>query len=165
MLEPDVRLARPRLRILLINGPNLGTLGRRQPEIYGTETLSAIIARVRAHAARKGASTDHFQSNHEGALIDRLEQLDYDAIVINPGALGHTSYALHDALVAAGRPVVEVHISDITKREPWRRISLIEPIARHRIVGHGAQGYIEAIDLLLNEDLEPPPGGQRPATS
>jgi 3-dehydroquinate dehydratase-2 len=156
MLEPDVRVGRvPALRILIMNGPNLGTLGRRQPEIYGTETLSQIVARVRAHGARRGASTDHFQSNHEGALIDRLEQLDYDAIVINPGALGHTSYALHDALVAAGKPVVEVHISDISKREPWRRISLLEPIARHRIVGHGAQGYIEAIDLLVDERDQP----------
>jgi 3-dehydroquinate dehydratase-2 len=155
VLEPDVRVGRPpRLRILIMNGPNLGTLGRRQPEIYGTETLPQIVARVRAHAARRGASTDHLQPNHEGALIDRLERVDYDAIVINPGALGHTSYALHDALVAAARPVVEVHISDITKREPWRRLSLIEPIARHRIVGHGAQGYIEAVDLLLADRAE-----------
>jgi len=153
MLEPDVRVGRvPALRILIMNGPNLGTLGRRQPEIYGTETLSQIVARVRAHGARRGASTDHFQSNHEGALIDRLEQTDYDAIVINPGALGHTSYALHDALLTAGRPAVEVHISDIHAREPWRALSVTAPATAHQIVGHGWRGYLEAIDWLLALD-------------
>jgi 3-dehydroquinate dehydratase-2 len=139
------------MRILLLNGPNLRSLGRRQPEVYGSTTLAEIEESCRAHALERGALLDAFQSNHEGALIDRLEQLDYDAIVINPGALTHTSYALHDALLTAGRPAVEVHISDITAREPWRRTSLTAPATRHRIIGHGWRGYLEAIDWLLEE--------------
>ena len=137
------------VRILVLNGPNLGTLGRRQPEIYGSMTLEEIVAAVRSHAAARGASVNHLQSNHEGALIDRLEDLDYDAVVINPGALTHTSYALHDALVACGRPVAEVHISDTASREAWRRVSVTAPAARHQVIGHGWRGYLEAIDLLL----------------
>jgi 3-dehydroquinate dehydratase-2 len=137
------------MRILVLNGPNLGTLGRRQPEVYGTMTLPEIVEAVRARALEHGAVIDHLQSNHEGALIDRLEQLDYDAVIINPGALTHTSYALHDALVACERPAVEVHLSDITAREPWRRVSLIEPAVVGRVIGHGWQGYLEAVDLLL----------------
>jgi 3-dehydroquinate dehydratase-2 len=137
------------MRILVLNGPNLGTLGRRQPEVYGATTLAEIVEAVRARALEHGAVIDHLQSNHEGALIDRLEQLDYDAVIINPGALTHTSYALHDALVACERPAVEVHLSDITAREPWRRVSLIEPAVVGRVIGHGWQGYLEAVDLLL----------------
>jgi 3-dehydroquinate dehydratase-2 len=137
------------MRILLLNGPNLGTLGRRQPAIYGTHMLDEIVAAAREHAVARGATLDHLQSNHEGALIDRLEQLDYDAIVINPGALAHTSYALHDALVAAGRPAVEVHISDITAREPWRRTSVTAAATHDQIVGRGWRGYLEAIDRLF----------------
>jgi len=137
------------MRILVLNGPNLGTLGRRQPEVYGATTLAEIVEAVRARALEHGAVIDHLQSNHEGALIDRLEQLDYDAVIINPGALTHTSYALHDALVACERPAVEVHLSDITAREPWRRVSLIEPVVVGRVIGHGWQGYLEAVDLLL----------------
>jgi len=139
------------LRILLLNGPNLGTLRRRQPEIYGTDTLAQIVDRARAHAERREATLEHFQSNHEGALIDRLERLDYDAVVINPGALAHTSYALHDALLGCGRPAVEVHLSDITAREPWRRISVTAPATRHAVIGRGWRGYLEAIDVLLDE--------------
>jgi 3-dehydroquinate dehydratase II len=150
--------AEPRLgtlRILLLNGPNLSTLGRRQPEIYGTTTLAEIVELARAHAERRGATLDACQSNHEGALIDRLERLDYDAVVINPGAFAHTSYALHDALLGSGRPVVEVHLSDITKREPWRRISVIAPATRHQVIGRGWQGYLDAIDLLLDDPTPP----------
>jgi 3-dehydroquinate dehydratase-2 len=135
------------MRILLLNGPNLASLGRRQPEIYGTTTLAEIIDGVAQRLSDHGALLDHLQSNHEGALIDRLEQLDYDAVVINPGALAHTSYALHDALVACGRPVVEVHISDIARREEWRRSSVTAPAARRVITGHGWQGYLEAAEL------------------
>jgi 3-dehydroquinate dehydratase II len=138
------------MRILLLDGPNLGTLGRRQPEIYGTTTLDEIVAACRQHAEKRGATLDHLQSNHEGALIDRLEQLDYDAIVINPGALAHTSYALHDALLASGRPAVEVHISDTSAREPWRRISVTAPATRAQVIGRGWWGYLDAIDLALD---------------
>jgi 3-dehydroquinate dehydratase II len=136
------------MRILLLNGPNLGTLGRRQPEIYGSTTLTEIVDACRARAVERGATLDDLQSNHEGALIDRLEQLDYDAIVINPGALAHTSYALHDALLASRRPAVEVHISDTAAREAWRRISVTAPATAHQVIGRGWQGYLEAIDWL-----------------
>lgn len=139
------------MRILLLNGPNLGTLGRRQPEIYGAMTLSEIVEAATAHALERGSRLEAFQSNHEGALIDRLEQLDYDGIVANLGALSHTSYALHDALVATGRPAVEVHISDIGAREPWRRVSVTAPATRHQVIGRGWRGYLEAIDLLLGD--------------
>ena len=101
------------MRILLLNGPNLGRLGLRQPEIYGSTTLAQVVEAVRERAAARGSSLDAFQSNHEGALIDRLEQRDYDGVVINPGAFTHYSYALHDALVAAETPAIEIHISDI----------------------------------------------------
>jgi 3-dehydroquinate dehydratase-2 len=137
------------MRILLLNGPNLSQLGRREPGIYGSETLAEIVAAAEAHARERGAMLEAFQSNHEGALIDRLEERDYDAVICNFGALSHTSYALHDALLTCGRPAVEVHISDIHAREPWRALSVTVPATRHQIVGHGGRGYLEAIDWLL----------------
>lgn len=137
------------MRILLLNGPNLGSLGRRQPDIYGSTTLPEIVDACRAWAADRGATLDDLQSNHEGVLIDRLERTDFDAVVINPGAYGHYSYALHDALLTAQRPAVEVHISDVTVREPWRRVSVIAPATVHQVIGHGWAGYLEAIDWLL----------------
>ena len=138
------------MRILVLNGPNLGTLGRRQPEIYGPMTLAEIIEAAQAHALERGSLLEAFQSNHEGALIDRLEQLDYEAIIGNFGALSHSSYAPHDALVACERPAVEVHISDINAREPWRRVSVTAPATRHQVIGRGWRGYLEAIDWLLD---------------
>ncbi len=137
------------MRILVLNGPNLAILGRRQPEVYGSRTLGEIVEAAREHAEQRGATLEHLQSNHEGTLIDRLEVLDYDGVVINPGALAHTSYALHDALVACGRPVVEVHISDTTVREPWRRVSITAPAALARVIGNGWRGYLDAVDLLV----------------
>jgi len=136
------------MRILLLNGPNLGRLGKRQPEIYGSTTLAQVEHAAADHAGALGHTVVALQSNHEGALIDRIEVRDYDAIVINPGALTHYGYALHDALLGAECPVVEVHISDIMAREEWRRISVIEPVVSHRIMGHGWRGYLEAIDFL-----------------
>jgi 3-dehydroquinate dehydratase II len=111
--------------------------------------LAQIVDAARAHAQERGASLDDLQSNHEGALIDRLEALDYDAVIINAGALSHTSFALHDALVACERPAVEVHITDVHAREEWRHVSVLEPAVRHQVIGRGWQGYLEAIDLLL----------------
>lgn len=150
------------MRILLLNGPNLGRLGQRQPEIYGTTSLAEVEQAARDHAASLGHRLESFQSNHEGALIDRLEQRDYDAVVINPGALTHTSYALHDALVGAEVPTVEVHISDILAREEWRRVSVIEPVVSHRILGHGWRGYLEAIDVLHGRASAPAAPPQAP---
>ncbi len=137
------------MRILLLNGPNLGSLGRRQPEVYGSMALAEIVEAAHAHALERGALVEGYQSNHEGALIDRLERHDYDAIVCNFGALSHTSYALHDALLTAEKPAVEVHISDINAREPWRRVSVTAPATRHQVIGRGWRGYLEAIDWLL----------------
>jgi 3-dehydroquinate dehydratase-2 len=147
------------MRILILNGPNLGTLGRRQPDLYGTTTLTEIVEACIARAAALGASVEHLQSNHEGVLIDRLERLDYDAIVCNFGAYSHTSYALHDALLASARPAVEVHISDISRREPWRRRSVTAPATRHQVVGQGWPGYLEAIEWLVEHAGDPLPAG------
>jgi 3-dehydroquinate dehydratase II len=138
------------MRILLLNGPNLGRLGARQPEVYGRTTLAEVVARATDHAAARGATLDHLQSNHEGALIDRLECLDYDGVVINPGALGHTSYALRDALEGAERPAVEIHISDVHRREAFRHKLVLEEVVVGQVIGRGVDGYLEAIDLLLD---------------
>ena len=137
------------MRILLLNGPNLARLGKRSPEIYGRTTLAELIDLATAHAVRRGASLEAFQSNHEGALIDRLERLDFDGIVINPGALGHTSYALRDALEGIGRPAVEVHISDVHRREPWRHVLVLHDVVMGQVIGRGINGYLDAIDMLL----------------
>jgi 3-dehydroquinate dehydratase-2 len=138
------------VRILLLNGPNLGRLGQRQPEMYGRTTLAEVVQRATDHSASRGATLLHFQSNHEGALIDRLEELDYDGVVINPGALGHTSYALHDAIEGVARPTVEVHISDVHAREPFRKVLVLEPVVIGQVIGRGVDGYIEAIDIMLD---------------
>ena len=138
------------MKILLVNGPNLGRLGQRNPEIYGTTTLAEVVERAAKHAAERGSTLEAYQSNHEGALIDRLEQLDYDAVVINPGAFGHTSYALRDAIEGIGRPAVEIHISDVRQREPFRHVLVLEDVVVGQVIGHGVDGYLEAIDLLLD---------------
>jgi len=143
------------MRILLLNGPNLGRLGYRQPDVYGSTTLAQVVEAVRASAEARDSTVDAFQSNHEGALIDRLEQRDYDGVIINPGALAHTSYALHDALIGAERPVIEVHVSDIRRREPWRHVSVIEPAVAGQVIGRGWQGYLDALDLLLAKEGAP----------
>ncbi len=138
------------MRILLLNGPNLGRLGLRQPGIYGSTTLAQVVTAARERAEARGSTLDAFQSNHEGALIDRLEQRDYDGVVINPGALTHYSYALHDALAAAEVRAIEVHISDIHAREPWRRVSVTRPAVTDTVIGKGWQGYLEAVDRLID---------------
>ena len=145
------------MRILLLNGPNLGRLGFRQPEIYGTTTLADVVEAVRERADAAGSTVDALQSNHEGALIDRLEQRDYDAVIINPGGLAHTSIVLHDAILGAERPTVEVHISNIREREPFRRISVVEPAVSHTIMGRGWRGYLEAVDWLLEHEKDRTP--------
>jgi len=137
------------VRILLLNGPNLGRLGTRQPDIYGHTTLAEVVERATDHAAAGGHALTAFQSNHEGALIDRLEQSDYDGVVINPGALGHTSYALRDAIEGCGKPTVEIHITDVFAREPFRHTLVLEQVVIGQVVGRGVAGYLAAIDLLL----------------
>ncbi len=138
-------------KFLLMNGPNLNMLGVRDPAIYGTDTLASIEAEVVAYGAQHGVQIDCFQSNHEGALIDKLHEAHgvYDGIVYNPGAHTHYSYALHDAVECIDVPVVEIHISDISKREKFRRTSVIAPACVAQIKGKGKAGYLEAVDVLL----------------
>ncbi|MBI2324501.1 MAG: 3-dehydroquinate dehydratase [Chloroflexi bacterium] len=139
------------LAILLVNGPNLNTLGRRQPEIYGTTTLAELVAHCRRVVDEAGATLIDFQSNHEGALIDFLQEHAHaDGAIINAGGLTHTSVVLRDAVAACGFPVVEVHISDITKREPFRRHSYLRDVTAHQVIGHGVAGYEEAMRWLLD---------------
>lgn len=139
-------------RILLLNGPNLNLLGVREPEIYGTTTLRQLEDLVRDWGAELGLEVEAFQSNHEGALIDHIHdaRTRVDGIVINAGALTHTSRALQDALISVELPTVEVHISNIKEREPFRRVSLISPPAVHTIYGRGLAGYRWALRHLVH---------------
>ncbi|HEY4729615.1 MAG TPA: type II 3-dehydroquinate dehydratase [Myxococcales bacterium] len=139
------------MNILLLNGPNLNLLGEREPEIYGTTTLAELEQMVQARAQVLGHTVRALQSNHEGALIDELHQSRHwaDGVIFNPGAFTHYSYALRDAVAATKLRVVEVHLSDITRREPWRRISVLEEVCAHRVVGKGTAGYLEALEWLV----------------
>ncbi|MDH3518341.1 MAG: type II 3-dehydroquinate dehydratase [Acidimicrobiia bacterium] len=154
-------------RVALINGPNLNLLGTREPTIYGSTTFPDLMARCQEWGEAMNLEVAPFQSNHEGAIIDRIHEVadDSDGIVINPGAYGHTSYAIHDALTAVGLPAVEVHISNIRQREPWRRSSVTAPAAIHAIYGRGVTGYRDALSHLANRWRFPPetvPYGDHP---
>jgi len=139
------------LTILLINGPNLNTLGTREPAIYGTVTLAQIFALLQKRGEELDASVESFQSNHEGAIIDFLQQKaeQADGIIINPGAFSHYSLALRDALAAVKAPIVEVHLSNIYAREEFRHQSLMAPVCRGHIVGMGWRGYLLAFEGLV----------------
>jgi 3-dehydroquinate dehydratase II len=140
------------MNILVLHGPNLNLLGEREPEIYGTTTLDEINSALKKKVQDLDASVRSFQSNHEGVLIDRLqeERKWMDALVINPGALTHYSYALRDAIAGIAKPFVEVHLSDLDQREEFRRLSVFDGLPkRHRIMGKGLQGYLEALDYLM----------------
>lgn len=138
------------MKVLVVNGPNLATLGRREVEIYGKQTLADIEKALAHRAGELGCELRFFQSNHEGALIDEIETrgVETDAIIINPGALSHTSYALYDALCAFGKPVVEVHISNVFAREEFRRRSVTAAAAVGVISGLGTSGYVVALEHL-----------------
>ena len=138
------------MKLLLINGPNLNRLGSRDPEQYGRHTLAEIEAAVAKRAAELGFGTLAFQSNHEGALIDFIQAESGGAagIVINPGALTHYGYSLRDALADCGLPAVEVHLSDISQREAWRRHSVILDVCLEQVAGHGAESYIIGLEKL-----------------
>lgn len=140
----------PSMRILLMNGPNLNLLGSREPEIYGATTLPEIVEMVTGRAGTMGYDVRAFQANGEGELIDWLqrEQREASGLIINAGAYTHTSMALRDAVAAAELPAIEVHISNIWKREAFRHESLLSPVASGVIVGLGAQGYLLAVDAL-----------------
>ena len=141
-------------RILVMNGPNLNLLGIREPGIYGNDTLETLCNTVKEDAKQYGATVDCFQSNHEGALIDVLHAAMgvYDGIILNAGAYTHYSYAIRDAIAAIRVPVVEVHLSDIHAREPFRHVSVIEPVCVAQISGLGIGSYIKALALLCEED-------------
>jgi 3-dehydroquinate dehydratase II len=134
--------------VLVLEGPNLNLVGTREPEIYGHETLDRIHAAIDGRAGELGLTVAFFQSNHEGALIDRLHVRDFDVAIVNAGGLTHTSVALRDALFAIQRPFVEVHLSDPAAREPFRRINYLTDIARRSIVGQGPRGYLVALEAI-----------------
>ncbi len=138
--------------ILVINGPNLNMLGVREPDVYGKQDYAYLLDMISDYAKQKGIAVQFFQSNYEGAIIDRIQQAYYDGIhgiVINPGAYTHYSYAIHDALKSFFEPKVEIHISDIQSREEFRKTSVTAPACDAQIYGQGLQGYCMAIDRVL----------------
>lgn len=140
-------------KIILIHGPNLNMLGVREPEIYGSTTMAEINEEVTALGKELGADVDCFQSNSEGAIIDKIQSAygTADGIIINPGAYTHYSYAIHDALTSVHLPAIEVHLSDISKREEFRRHSVIKPACRAQIAGLGKDSYIVALREMMEK--------------
>ena len=138
------------MKILVINGPNLNMLGIREPDIYGRTTYADLCRLIEQHAEKIGVEVELYQSNHEGDLVDKIQEAygNTDGIVINPGAYTHTSVAILDALKAVAIPAVEVHISDVDAREEFRQISYVRLACCATISGHGLDGYMEAMDLL-----------------
>ena len=135
-------------RVLVLEGPNLNLLGSREPEIYGRDTLDEIHAEIAARGAELGLEIDFFQSNHEGALIDRLHRRDFEVAIVNAGGLTHTSVALRDALLGVERPFWEVHLSDPSTREAFRAVNFLHDIASESIVGQGKRGYLLALEAI-----------------
>ena len=142
------------MKILVINGPNLNMLGIREPDIYGRETYESLCRKIRDHAEKRGIEVTLYQSNHEGDLVDAIQQAygKADGIVINPGAYTHTSIAILDAVKAVGIRTVEVHISDLDAREDFRKVSYIRAACEKTISGHGTDGYLEAMDFLAGTE-------------
>ena len=141
------------MKILVINGPNLNMLGVREPDIYGADTYDQLCSMINAHALSCGVEVEIFQSNHEGCLVDKIQQAyeSVDGIVINPAAYTHTSIAILDAVKSVDIPTVEVHISKVNEREEFRQISYVRLACVNSIIGHGTDGYLEAIDYLIEE--------------
>ena len=145
------------MKLLVINGPNLNFLGIREKSIYGTQDYQYLLDMIQNKAKEIGCEIETFQSNHEGAIIDRIQEAYFDGtegIVINPGAFTHYSYAIHDALASITVPKVEIHISDITKREEFRKVSVTKAACDHQIYGKGLEGYLLAIDYILKKQLK-----------
>jgi 3-dehydroquinate dehydratase II len=145
--------------VLVLQGPNLNLLGTREPEIYGSASLEEIHAGIAARAAELGLVVKFFQSNHEGALIDRLHERDFDIAVVNAGGLTHTSVSLRDALLAVQRPFIEVHLSDPGTREPFRAVNFLSDVALESIVGRGAAGYDLALESIARRVADGTVGG------
>ena len=141
------------MNILVINGPNLNMLGIREPALYGSGTYDALCEKIKRYCEEKQISVDFYQSNHEGDLVDKIQSAygDCDGIVINPGAYTHTSVAILDALKSVNIPTVEVHISDVDQREEFRKISFVKLFAFKTIAGKGFEGYLEAIDAIIEK--------------
>ena len=136
--------------VLVLEGPNLNLVGTREPEIYGHDSLDDIHAEIAARAAELGLEVEFFQSNHEGALIDRLHRRDFDVAIVNAGGLTHTSVALRDALLGVERPFWEVHLSDPSTREPFRTVNFLHDVAVESIVGQGKRGYLLALEAIAS---------------
>ena len=141
------------MKILVINGPNINMLGIREPEIYGNQNYKTLLDDIEKWAEEMGCQVECFQSNHEGAIVDKIQEAyaNFDGIVINPAAYTHTSVAILDALKSVGLPAVEVHISDVTKREDFRQISYAGMACEEHIIGKGIEGYKLAIQYLCNK--------------
>jgi len=142
------------MKILVLNGPNINFLGIREPQIYGSQTYDALVNKIEDYCNKKSVEVSFFQSNHEGALVDAIQKAYYDkvdGIVINPAAYTHTSVAILDALKAVSIPTVEVHISKVEARDDFRQISYVRQVAIKTITGKGFDGYLEAIDALLEQ--------------
>lgn len=144
------------MKILVINGPNINMLGIREPEIYGKATYSDLVEYVEKAASRLGVEVAFFQSNHEGAIVDAIQEAygKFDGIVINPAAYTHTSVALLDALKSVGIPAVEVHISDVRQREDFRQVSFVRAACVATVMGKGFDGYVEAMEVLRGKQKE-----------
>ena len=142
------------MKILVINGPNLNMLGIREPALYGNRSYDALLSLIGDHCKKRGVEVEFFQSNHEGALVDRIQEAygNVDGIVMNPAAYTHTSVALLDALKAVAIPTVEVHISDVSAREDFRQISYVRQACVATIAGRGFDGYLDAIALLIAQE-------------
>ncbi len=141
------------MKILVINGPNLNFLGIREKSVYGTQDYDYLLQMIAEKGEETNSTIEVFQSNHEGAIIDRIQDAYFDGtegIVINPGAFTHYSYAIRDALASITVPKVEIHISDITQREEFRKVSVTAPVCDKQIYGQGLDGYLQAIDFILN---------------
>ncbi len=141
-----------KIKLLILNGPNINMLGIREPGIYGKEDYSSLIEKIKLHAEKNNIDVEFYQSNHEGCLVDRIQESygKTDGIVFNPAAYTHTSVALLDALKSVEIPTVEVHISDVSKREDFRQISYVRAACVKTISGHGTDGYLEAMDFLAD---------------
>ncbi len=141
------------MKILILNGPNINMLGIREPGIYGSESYAELLRLAEEKAEALGIELEVYQTNHEGALVDKIQEAygNTDGIVFNPGAYTHTSIAILDALKAVSIPTVEVHISDVSKREDFRQVSYIRPVCQRTISGHGIRGYLEAMEILAGE--------------
>lgn len=140
-------------RVLVLQGPNLNLVGSREPEIYGHDSLEDIHREIDGRAGELGVEVAFFQSNHEGALIDRLHERDFDAAIVNAGGLTHTSVALRDALLAVQRPFWEVHLSDPATREPFRHVNFLSDVADASFVGQGKRGYMLALEAIAERFL------------